>query len=94
MLKKPALSLYLLALSMLATPQMAYAADLKNVMNRTMMQLQQLLPFAAMVALVIAAYYFFMGEGDARQRVGRIAVGIFIGLAAVHIVGFLQGMVR
>jgi type IV secretory pathway VirB2 component (pilin) len=85
-------------LSLVATlaffhPQNAYA-NVQAILTRVQMQLQQLLPFAAMLALVIAGYYFFVGDGQARQRVVRVIIGIFIGLAAVHIVNFLQGMAR
>ena len=90
--KAQKLGLSLVALSS-TLPQLAYG-NIQGVLTRVQVQLQQLLPFAAMVALVIAGYYFFVGDGQSRQRVVRIIIGIFIGLAAVHIVTFLQGLAR
>jgi type IV secretory pathway VirB2 component (pilin) len=84
--------LFLIAWTWLV-PQMALA-DVQGILTRVQTQLQQLLPLAAMVALVVAGYYFFVGDAGSRQRVVRIIIGIFIGLAAVHIVTFLQGLAR
>ena len=93
MLNKKKLTLSIATLIALLSPQNAYA-DVQSILTRVQMQLQQLLPLAAMVALVIAGYYFFIGDAEGRQRVVRIIIGIFVGLAAVHIVNFLQSMAR
>lgn len=93
MLKKRKLILSSVTAFTFLLPQIAYA-DVQSILTRVQVQLQQLLPVAAMVALVIAGYYFFIGDAQGRQRVVRIVIGIFIGLAAVHIVNFLQGMAR
>lgn len=77
----------------MSTPQLAHAT-VQTILTHVQTQLQQMLPLAAMVALVIAGYYFFVGDATSRQRVTRIIIGIFIGLAAVHIVSFLQGLAR
>ena len=82
-----------LSLLLALLPRLAYA-DVQSILVKVQGQLQALLPLAAVVALVVAGYYFFVGDAQSRQRVVRIIIGIFIGLAAVQIVSFLQGLAR
>ena len=74
-------------------PAVAYA-NVQSILVRVQTQLQAIIPLVAAVAIVVAAFYFFAGDAQTRPRVVRIIIGIVIGLAAVQIVSFLQGMVR
>ncbi len=84
----------LLLCAAVLVPEMAFASVESTLSTIQARLISTILPLAATIGIVMAAFSFVSGSPNARTHIWLAIVGCLIGFGAPSIIAFIRGMVQ